>query len=270
LGQVGIDADDPRSTWRHTLFPFAIQRAPGDEATAGNPIHLLLIVASSIGLVAWTGASAASRPRAYGLSLALAFLLLCLLFKWRPFLSHWQLPLFVLSSPLVGLFVEARPRLFALSALFMAIGTLPFLLLSRGHPLVGDHSVLRADRLDQTFRQSERLRSAFIGAAQTIRSVGCSQVGLSTPWWGIEYPLWASLPELRADGGRLEHVGVTNVSARLESHRPDFSPCAIVTMSDPPATTLTLGERTFGQVWANRDIGVLLEEPGPLREPQAR
>ena len=40
---LGIDVNDPRSTWQPTVFPFAMPSAPGDEATAGNPVHLFLI-----------------------------------------------------------------------------------------------------------------------------------------------------------------------------------------------------------------------------------
>jgi hypothetical protein len=263
LARLGIDANDPRSTWRQAAFPFTVPRAPGDEATAGNPIQLVLIVASCCGIVAWRGRSWDPRAKAYGLSLVLAFLLLSLLFKWRPFLSHWQLPLFVLWSPLVGRFFQEHRRPFMVAALAMACWALPFLLLSRGHPLIGVNSVLFGERLDQSFRHSERNKAMFAGAAEVVRSVGCSEVGLLTPWFGLEYAVWVTLPEIRAAAGRLEHVGVSNVSARLESRRPEFWPCAVIALFPPPSQVLDLGGRTFSHAWSDGDVAVFLEEGQP-------
>jgi hypothetical protein len=263
LAWLGIDANDPRSTWRQTAFPFMVPGAPGDEATAGNPIQLLLIVASCCGIVAWKSRSWDARAKAYGLSLVLAFLLLSLLFKWRPFLSHWQLPLFVLWSPLVGRFFQAHRRSFMVAALVMACWALPFLLLSRGHPLLGARGILFADRLDQSFRHSERNKALFAGAAEVVRSAACSEVGLLTPWFGLEYPVWVTLPEVRAGSGRLEHVGVSNVSARLESRRPEFRPCAVIALFQPPGPDLELAGQTFRHAWSDRDVAVFLERARP-------
>jgi hypothetical protein len=260
LAWLGIDANDPRSTWRHTLYPFAIPQAPGSEATAGNPIQLLLIVATCCGVVVWRGSAGDARAKAYGVSLVLGFLLLTLLFKWRPFLSHWHLPFFVLWSPLVGRFFQAHRRSFALAALAMACWALPFLLVSHGHPLLGARSVLVADRLDQSFRHSERSKVMFTGAADVVRSAGCSEVGLFVPWFSLEYPVWVTLPEIRAGHGRLEHVGVSNISARLESRRPEFRPCAVIAILQPSTQVLDIAGRTFDLAWSDGDVAVFMEK----------
>ena len=256
---IGIDVNDPRSTWRFPAFPFAIPPAPGNEATAGNPVHFLLIVVSVLAVA--SSRTWLRRPRVwrYALSLICAFMLVSLLFKWRPFLSHWHLPLFVLWSSVVGTVFQSHARLFAVTAMMMTCWALPFMVLSRSHPLIGAHSVLATDQILQSFRYNGANAAKFVGAAEFLRSRGCAEVGLLVNWNGLEYALWVVLPEMRAGRGRLEHVGVTNSSVLLESRRPPFVPCAVVAQYGPAVGTLEIGERTYHHAWSSGEVSVFLD-----------
>src|SRR5205823_11662328 len=100
---IGVDPDDPRTTWPGTHFEFP--SGSFHEDRAGNPLHVVLIAIGITTVLVRRRAEGAVRPasgRAYAAALIAGFILFCLVLKWQPWNSRLHLPLFVLSAPLVG------------------------------------------------------------------------------------------------------------------------------------------------------------------------
>jgi hypothetical protein len=244
---LGADMNDPRTTWRDRSF--RVSPPEPSENAAGNPIHLLAIVGSVVVLATSWRWRHDPRVSSYGAALLLGFLLFSLLLKWQPLHSRLQLPLFVLWSPIVGLVLQSHARLMALAVIAMLVYAWPFLMHNRSHPLLGEQSVFNTGRIEQYFRQGPGIRAEYIGATSFIRSSGCNQVGLMLGWDDYEYPLWALLPQAR-EGGRMEHVGVTNSSSLLVTRWPRFTPCAVVVVRGPGEETLELDGRAYQRAWS--------------------
>ena len=257
--RLGIDVNDPRTTWQAPALQFVIPQAPADESSAGNPVHLLLIFGSVLAVTVsrrWRENLYAGR---YVLSLALTFVLLSLVLKWQQFHGHWQLPLFVLWSPVVGVALQGHVRLVAGAVVLMLVCGAPFVLYGQAHPLVGKRSLFTTDRLEQTFRYRPHVGAMYLGAADVVRLSECAEVGLLLRSNGLEYPFWLMLPEIRAGRGRLEHVAVANRSEQLASRWPAFTPCAVAAMHGPSADTLEIGGRVYQRAWSGEAIAVFLD-----------
>lgn len=100
------------------------------------------------------------------------------------------------------------------------------------------------------FRNRPDIKPGYLGAARAVRSAQCTQVGLVLDVDDWEYPLWVLLPEVRMSGGRMEHVGVTNVSGRLASKRPDFHPCAVIATNGEVRNQLNVNGQDFETAWS--------------------
>ena len=110
---LGIDPQDPGTTWPGTRFDPPVNT--NHEANANNHWHLLLIVVAAI----LAAIRRESRWLWYSGALLAAFLCFCVYLKWQPFLARLELPLFVLSVPLIAWMLE-RVRV-PCAALFVCI-----------------------------------------------------------------------------------------------------------------------------------------------------
>jgi hypothetical protein len=259
-GGLGVDPDDRRTTWFD--YTFAVLPPEPRENTAGN-LPQLVLVGLALGVAAASPRIRSNgRAAAYAAALTLGFLLFCLVLKWQPTHSRLHLPLFVLWAPFVGLALEGlRPLLLGLLALLLVAWSRPFLLDNWAHPLVGEHSILGMSRRDQYFLQGAERRDDYLGAIDHLNQSGCRRLGLILSWRDWEYPLWALLPELRADG-RVEHVGVGDYTARLTARRPPFEPCAVLAVGTPAAASVEVEGRRYRQSWAGRGAQVYAREGG--------
>ena len=261
---LGSDVNDPRSTRLYPEDRFKIVRALADPDRTGNPLHLLLVFSA---IVAATFSTEVRHKRifwCYVVGLIMAAVLFSLILKWQPWHSRLHLPIFVLWSAAVGLAYEVHKKLLILTVLVMTLCASHPLLHMNLHPLLGERSVLRTSRVDQYFPFRPDLKAEYMGAAEFLRSKECSDVGLVLGWDDFEHPLWVLLPELRMGRGRLEHVGVTNSSARLEEHRRPFTPCAVVAVSRVMFETVEIGGRSYRLGWSSHGMKVFLNnQDGP-------
>jgi hypothetical protein len=221
-GRLGIDVDDPRSTFGDT--PFGPQAAYSED-TAGNPLHLAAVALAAVAALVWLKQDRAVAL--YGLAIASGFVLFCVVLRWQPWNSRLQLPLFVLAAPFVALVFGAvsRPLLFVLAGLLL-FGALPYALNNTARPLVGPTSVFAVSREEQYFANQRALLVPFLAVRDALRATGCTRLGLLAEGNDWEYPLWVvtrGLPQPIA----IEHVGVENASGGLS--RP-FQPCVIVSI----------------------------------------
>jgi 4-amino-4-deoxy-L-arabinose transferase-like glycosyltransferase len=216
---LGTDMSDPRTTWRGLQFHLVFSNY---EDSAGNPLHLVLLVAA----VVLVFRSRNAQSAVYLLCLAVGFVAFCWLLKWQPWNSRLNLTLFVLGMPLAAaVWTEQLPRrALSLSSLVLALGAIPYLIANPTRPLLGANSIFLKDRLHQYFTNVPDSLASYEAAARMIHDAACSSVGLASPPEGREYLLWVT-NAVYGDRIRIEHVLVKNVSRRLTA---DFVPCAIV------------------------------------------
>jgi hypothetical protein len=225
--RLGIDVNDPRTTWRWSSF--APPRNANHEANAPNRWHLALLFAIFC-LVLLRALRHGERERlVYALALLCAFLTFCAYLKWQPFLARLLLPLFVVSAPLAGVFEEIGDRgvlEFVLCLFLLGNARLP-LIENWVRPLRGHASVLRAPRDEQYFSDMSQWhnRDSYRKAVDILARSNCETVGIDITNLQLEYPLQALL-RARKPGIRFLHTGVQNASARY-SQPTSASPCAI-------------------------------------------
>jgi hypothetical protein len=263
---LGIDADDPDTTYRGTRFE--IGSAAGSEAApwardparvvrhedhAPSPLHLLLGLAAA----AW----ALVHPRARrdpALRIAVwvglgAFALFAALLRWQPWHARLHLPTFVLCAPWIGCVVEAWGRR-ATAAVggVLAVGALPWLLAGEPRPLLGPSSVLRVPRAAQYLASRPQYAPDYRGAARHLRGGDCRRVGLLISGDSAEYPIRA-LVRAGPEGDRrfrFDHVAAADGVAVAPR------PCAIVAI-DPPRADVRLGGARYTAAWSSDSVTVL-------------
>jgi Dolichyl-phosphate-mannose-protein mannosyltransferase len=234
--RLGIDPNDPATTWRWTSF--APPRNSNHEADAPNRWHLMILV---VLFFVSLGSRGHRRDRTlYALSLVCGFVAFCVYLKWQPFLARLFLPLFVLASPLAAAVEEIPGPTWLIQAaltLFLVTAARPALFENWVRPLKGPKSILRVARDDQYFSDMTQWNNAasYKQAAEQLAGSGCGTVGVDSVNLHIEYPLQALLRE-RNPAVRFVHTGVTNQSARYLQPIESI-PCAVVCLDCADDTT---------------------------------
>jgi hypothetical protein len=216
---LGIDLNDPATTWRWTEFE--PPRNPNHEANTPNKWHLALILIC--GIFAWRNRAALW----YLAALFAGFLLFFFYLKWQPFQARLFLPLFVLASPVVGVVLERlRPAILQIAlCLFLLNNTRHYLFENWVRPLSGPNSVLRTDRRMNYFNDMTQWnnRAAYLSTVDAAAESGCSLIGIDINAFQLEYPFQVLVRE-RSPGARFVHVGVSNPSRKYDrGERPCFS-----------------------------------------------
>ncbi|NCC50105.1 MAG: phospholipid carrier-dependent glycosyltransferase [Spartobacteria bacterium] len=212
---LGLDSDDPATTWTGTTFHLADQWA--HEVHAGNPLHLLLIFGCGLVLCIpriFRKNDKTGLIRALYLSGWCGLALFCLLLRWQPWGARLHLPFFVLLMPCLGVVVERiMPPRFAYGlGILLLLCALPWLFSNALRPLVGPAAVWRVDRSAQYFAAAPSLRAPYGALRGYLARRGPEEVGLFLGLDDPEYLLWRTVG---APGMTWRHVGVENASGRL-------------------------------------------------------
>ena len=272
LTALGIDPNDRRTTWLDE--DFRVTRSSNHEDSAGNPMHLLLLLVS----IAIYLSSRQSKPHGndgrYIVACTFAFLLFCLTLKWQPWHSRLHLPLFVLSAAFIAriLAVPARRKLVIAAAVLLIVAAQPWVFYNYSRPLiplafqVGDVRTIGgsnafADRADQYFSNRPELKAPYVGAADLIKSKNCSTIGLHLGLNDWEYPFWALLQQDSHDVLRLEHVNVENSSAETASATEEFIPCAVISLGPDGGASdeFTINQQRYAREWSLGPVRVYLK-----------
>jgi hypothetical protein len=246
---MGIDVNDPRATLPGTQFEVVFSM---HEDSAGNLLHAIVILVCVALLIR------RRRPRllAYTLCVGAGFTLFSLVLKWQPWGSRLELPLFVLSMPLVGVVVAASlpGRGSYLLATILAGAALPYMLANPSKPLIGPSSILLQGRLSQYFTNVPDSFSAYDAVARSVTAAGCSQIGMVTRIDGREYLAWVMIRSYEPDA-QFEHVLVRNLSNRYPIA---FAPCAILVMNSIPSPRMVVQDRTYTRVFTAQGLDLFL------------
>src|SRR5215467_1029080 len=261
---LNIDINDPRTTWPGTKYQ--VLKPSLHEDTEGNFLHLFLLL--GVVLLFFTSKEIGSSHAllSYLTALFSGFLLFCALFKWQPWNSRLQLPLFVLASPFVGAVLSRYKKKVIVSIeLALLLAALPWVLFNSSHSLLGNPSVWNHNRSEQYFnnRPNPNVRDAYLKAAYFLKSTKCGQIGLDIGYaYDWEYPFWALLNPAAKQAIRIEHVHVKNESGAMSllPHFRRFSPCAIISTRPDQVDEIVTETGAYTKEWASSPISVFVSD----------
>jgi hypothetical protein len=225
LDHLGDNAADPDSTYLNMKFKIQFLI---NEDEAGNLLHFILYPFFIIILLR-KGISKDKIVIQYLVGIITCVLLYSLLFKWQPWGNRLQIPVFLLSAPLIGYGfdrIRLSPRLLLLFILGFSLYSSPYLALNTTRPLVPifrknsifranyvrkffsnrptlykeyseiiapfykDMSVLRTDRVYQYFAGNSSRFEDYTNVMTVVNQLEIEEIGLHLTRNGWEYPLW--------------------------------------------------------------------------------
>ena len=101
LAALGLDANAPDLSYPARAEKFQLVPYQTNEDFAGNPVQLLIGVASVLMVLFAAGKEPYPRRR-YALSIVAATLVFLVVLRWQPWITRLQLPIFALSAPLTA------------------------------------------------------------------------------------------------------------------------------------------------------------------------
>jgi 4-amino-4-deoxy-L-arabinose transferase-like glycosyltransferase len=210
------------------------------EDTAGNPLHLLLVVATLILLIRQPRTrQSPSRWTLAGVVLATYALIPLVIGHGSSIWGlRYQMPFFILWAPVFGLAAGtvAQGALGLIGGLGFLAAALPWLLLNNTRPVIGHppwptrtESVFRASQSELLFAAfagtDPGKREAFLEVADAIRSRACTEVGLRINSSDPDYLFWRVL-DAPESGVHIENIYPLPETQRYAD--PGFKPCAII------------------------------------------
>jgi hypothetical protein len=195
------------------------------------------------------------------LSLIAGFILFCFLFKWQPWGSRLQLPLFILFSPFISIvFTHVTSSkiinlIINLTIILVLYSGLCWVLGNDNKRLLGKSSIFRTTRNEQYFTAVSD-RTSYIDALKSFKSLKCENIGLLVNENNIEYPLAVILMQNNKQV-RIEHIGMTNASKNINSkYFNSFVPCAIINTRNPNAKQITFKKNLYKRKFSSKVISV--------------
>jgi hypothetical protein len=268
---LNIDVNDPRTTLSDTDFHL-VGLSPLHEDTVGNPIHLILIVVFTIILVAlWRGRKW-RVVTIYSLCVPIGLLSIALYLKWAPWIARYHLPSFMLWSPVVGLMLATFLKKWVgnVIAVVLLVAAVPWVLFNQSRPLLGevarsletDKSIIKRSRVSGYF-QAPELEELYSGAADFVRSQGCTQIGLDIGNNAPEYQYWILLKKNWDNDVRIEHVNTPPYVSALVQRFPEFRPCAVIGVDkSDEQTVISNVSEPYHRAWWMPPVAVFVPAAG--------
>jgi hypothetical protein len=239
---LGMQTNDPASTWPGTQF----ERLPGycviKETCAPSPLHTLIVI-TSLASLCWMlvrQRSLASEAW-YCAGVAGMFILFCALLRWQPWHVRMHTVMFILGAAPIGMCaVRLIPSRFqAVLAAVLLVQAQPFVYLNYDHPLIGRESVLRRGRESQYFADARGSEGKYRDAIELVRQSGCRDIGIDNSYNATapgyrKPPLEYALMALLHRGGRpvrFIHVNVQDPSVKYQNRFPFQEPCEVVCLN---------------------------------------
>lgn len=197
LGAIGIDANDPRTTFLGQGFRVGPFGPHEDHAGSALLLILGLWAAGSVVRARVRGESG-SGIQAWWLGVMTAqVLLFCWLITWQNWHVRMHLPVTVAIAVLVGVRLAARGgrRLLVACCVVAAVAAPAYAALNVTRPLVGERSILTSSREEVRYSARPQLRASTEEVLGRIAQQHLGSVGLVSGVDDWEYPLMRALGE---------------------------------------------------------------------------
>ncbi len=227
----------------HNADQFSLIWAWNHEDFAGNPIHILVILAVSSSIIVFRKKFRKNTIH-YLLVVLGIFIFLSSIVFYGVFGIRFQMPVIMAFSPLVGIAVESinRKRLAIAVTILLLLSAFPWVLFNRTRPLIAMRdssdlytipclagcttgSILVEPPEKTMFAVWGSLGDSYVEAMKKVKETGCQNIGLKLDSNDLEYAYWYLLGAPQ-NGMRLESI-VTY--PELERYLdPNFKPCVII------------------------------------------
>ncbi|MDJ0633906.1 MAG: 4-amino-4-deoxy-L-arabinose transferase [Xenococcaceae cyanobacterium MO_188.B29] len=261
-GVLGLDVNDPR-TMSTKASAFYVSGISTFEDTAGNPVHLLLVLLSALILIINKRLRRQRYLFGYFLVLASGFLLFCAFSTWAPWRCALHLPLFVLFSPFIGIVLSKswKYQITNILAIILLLISHPWVLNNQLRPLVGNNNIFTIARSDTYLSPNSQLIKGYQKSVQIAQERKCFQVGLMGENIREEYPLWVMFQKSQ-NKVTIRHVNVINESAAIANQFPykNYQPCTIISISKKQQQEeLIIDNHIYHQYWSDGSIQVFVK-----------
>lgn len=253
---LGSEIKNPDST--HLNMPFNVGYSEHED-DAGNVVHIILLTICLLASFFYRG-DEKKIVVLISLSILAGFLLFCSLLMWQPWATRLHLPLFMLGSvPIAIILSRLNSRITEISLLFCFVGCLMVLFIGQPRSVA---TALAVPRAKQYFAAEPRIAAAYLEAAEFLKKTNAEEIGINLEidyekmkfddW---EYPLWVLIKDKFDDKPLFRHVGVKNVSSRLNRN------------STPPEWVFSSGSESvfenvqYEKVWSKEQFRILRKKP---------
>jgi len=225
--RIGIDLKSPSRP--AGIDPFHFPGHPFHEDHAGNLLHFLFIVLSSILLIISKKNTTDKKLFSYFLTLAIISLCFNHLIQWNLFQSRYHLPLFILCSPFVAIAIDKKlgAKPLNITLIILIIASLPWLLYNQSRPLIGKNNIFCTERTTQYFTNRPYLEKPYRKAAIYLKDLNLSKISLFCRGDDWEYPFWILFNEKKKKI-QIEHGNVSNISKKYKNPLDSFIPDSII------------------------------------------
>ena len=132
---LGSNIDNPASTSKWSTFKVSYRISEDDS---GNFFHFLLLTFSIL-VTPWKKKDQPQKYKSLLTAVVISTILFCLLFKWQPWGSRLQIPIFLLGTTLIAYLFDRfqKNRLLITSVvILLSLSSLPYLFLNPIRPLL--------------------------------------------------------------------------------------------------------------------------------------
>jgi len=270
---IGVDINDKRTTFYGEFFVpggWATVGFSGEENSAGNLLHLLLIITCLIILIFHKRLKLRFQGEAlaYALFVFGTFLVFCYFIKWQPWNARLHLPFFVLCCPFLGLVLSklSKKQIVGYIAVILILASFPWVFFNRYRPIISTDNIFQVSRIEQYFKNRPKLQKPYTQAVEYLNSKQCSTVGLMMGQDAWEYPLWMVMQQKFGNKFQLQHINVANGSSVKEKESPfkEFEPCGIIYMYTKQSNLhrveeIKFQDKTFVREWDLNPMAVLMK-----------
>ncbi|MFA6362409.1 ArnT family glycosyltransferase [Methanoregula sp.] len=244
---------------------FMIPALNFSEDNTGNALHLILILLTLAILFIFTIRKKIKNMYMglYIFGIGFSFILFCMFFNYNVYNIRYQLPLFMITAPLVGYVLSNHfnKKIAYLILIIVLIMSVPWVVLNETKPIISyksleptyptiskiigkniseiidrnppefTQSIFERDRNAQYFNTNRNAKEPFFVLTQYIKEQKYENIGFDIIFnspYNNEYQLWMLLKNDSGSFPRIEHVNVDNPSKYFQDNSlKDFKPDVI-------------------------------------------
>lgn len=247
---IGIDINDPRTTWAVNDDPaaaFSIPYLNPNEDVSGNMLHFSLFLC--IGFLVLIKRQQNKSVYPYFIAVGGSYVLFCFLLSWQLYHSRLHLPFFVLSVPIIAIYVSRIERNIRICVIgILLCSALYFVLLNTTRPLIGTKNIISLSRYSQYFVHSPSLENDFKSLFKDLKLANCQKIGIQSV--SDEYLVWVAAEKYIGTKTVIGSVNVSNDSKKFKINDPfkNSNPCSIIYMGSNIPTSVYTNNHKYNKV----------------------